>query len=32
MRGQIFNNEDRIIFIFGGGLSIDKAYRTKTDL
>lgn len=28
IRGQIFNIEDRSIFIFGGGLSIDKAYRT----
>ena len=28
MRGQIFNIEDRSIFTFGGGMSIDKAYRT----
>lgn len=28
MRGQVFNIEDRTIFTFGGGLSIDKAYRT----
>ena len=32
MRDQIFKNGDRSIFTFGGGLSIDKAYRTKTDL
>ena len=28
MRGQVFNIEDRSIFTFGGGLSIDKAFRT----
>ena len=28
MRGQVFNIEDRSIFTFGGGLSIDKACRT----
>ena len=27
MRGQVFNIEDRSIFTFGGGASIDKAYR-----
>ena len=27
LRGQIFNIDDRTIFTFGGGLSIDKAYR-----
>ncbi len=28
MRGQVFSIEDRSIFTFGGGISIDKAYRT----
>jgi hypothetical protein len=28
MRGQVFNIENRSIFTFGGGASIDKAYRT----
>ena len=27
MRGQVFDIEDRSIFTFGGGASIDKAYR-----
>ena len=28
MRGQIFHIEDRSVFTFGGGASIDKEYRT----
>lgn len=31
MRGQIFNNEDRSNFTFGGGLRIDKVYRIIVD-
>ena len=29
MRGQIFTIEDKSFFTFGGGYSVDKAYRTE---
>ena len=28
MRGEVFNINDKKFFVFGGGLSVDKAYRT----